>query len=78
MYICDSFAAGTGAPSLALFNSLLEAVFLRLALCWIFESVLNYGFAGVCLGMALSTLPPAMIGLAYLHWGRWRKGGSKD
>ena len=78
MYICDCFAAGTGAPSLALFNSLLEAVFLRLALCWIFESVLNYGFAGVCLGMALSTLPPAMIGLAYLHWGRWRKGGSKD
>ena len=74
MYVCDAFATGTGAPTLALFNALLEAVVLRLLLCWFFGTYLGWGFAGVCWGMALSTLPPAMIGLGYCRWGRWRNG----
>ena len=73
MYICDSFATGTGAPRLALFNSLLEAVFLRLLFCWMLDRSCGYGFTGICWGMALSTFPPAMAGLVYFRYGRWRK-----
>ncbi len=76
MYTCDAFATGTGAPGLALFNALLEAVFLRLLLCWLFSITLGYGYAGVCWGMALSTLPPALIGLVYCRWGAWRRANT--
>lgn len=77
MYIYDSFALGTGAPLLALFNSLLEAVILRLLLCWIFGCMCGYGFAGLCWGMALSTLPPALIGFLYYRFGGWRRQKQK-
>ena len=73
MYIYDSFALGTDAPLLALFNSLLEAVILRLLLCWIFAYMCGYGFVGLCWGMALSTLPPALIGFLYYRFGGWRR-----
>ncbi|WP_176014833.1 MATE family efflux transporter [Victivallis sp. Marseille-Q1083] len=73
MYTCDAFATGTGAASLALFNALLEAVLLRLLLCWLFGMVWGGGFVGVCWGMALSTLPPALIGLGYYRRGSWRR-----
>lgn len=73
MYTCDAFATGTGAAPLALFNALLEAVLLRLPLCWLFGTLGGYGFAGVCWGMALSTLLPALIGLVYCRRGRWRR-----
>lgn len=72
MYISDSFATATGAPLLALCNALLEAVILRLLLCGLLGFFCGYGFAGVCWGMALSTLPPALIGLAYYRFGAWR------
>lgn len=75
MYISDSFATATGAPLLALYNALLEAVVLRLLLCGLLGFVCGYGFAGVCWGMALSTLPPALIGLAYYRFGTWRRSG---
>ncbi|WP_294503770.1 MATE family efflux transporter [uncultured Victivallis sp.] len=72
MYTCDAFATGTGAPSLALFNAMLEALLLRLPLCWFFGTHLEMGFSGICWGMALSTLPPAVIGAAYYKRGKWR------
>lgn len=73
MYIYNSFALGTGAPMLALFNSLLEAVVLRLLLCWVLAYGYGLGFSGLCWGMALSTLPPALIGFLYYRFGRWRR-----
>lgn len=75
MYISDSFATATGAPLLALCNALLEAVILRLLLCGLLGFFCGYGFAGVCWGMALSTLPPALIGLVYYRFGTWRRSG---
>lgn len=72
MYTCDAFATGTGAPSLALFNAMLEALLLRLPLCWLFGTYLEMGFAGICWGMALSTLLPAGIGAVYCKRGKWR------
>ena len=72
MYTCNAFATGTGAPSLAMFNAILEALLLRLPLCWFFGTHLEMGFTGICWGMALSTLPPAVIGAAYCREGKWR------
>ena len=72
MYTCNAFATGTGAPSLAMFNAILEALLLRLPLCWFFGTHLEMGFTGICWGMALSTLPPAVIGAAYCKQGKWR------
>ncbi len=77
MFTCDAFATGTGAALLALINALLEAVVLRLLLCWLLGFALGYGFAGTCWGMALSTIPPALIGLAYYRWAGWRNTGSE-
>lgn len=73
MYICNSFATGTGAAPLALLNALLESVVMRLLLCGLFGGWLGYGFAGICWGLAFAPFLPMLIGIWYFRCGGWRK-----
>ncbi|MCQ4638211.1 MATE family efflux transporter [Anaerovorax odorimutans] len=72
MYTCDSFAIGAGNAMLAMTNSLLDSVIVRLLFGWILSSILGYGFVGICVGQALSPLLPALIGLIYFAKGKWK------
>lgn len=74
MYVLDSFATGVGAPVLAMLNSLLHSVVLRLGLSFLFGNLLNFGYAGLCAAESVSPLIPCCIGLAFLLKGGWRTG----
>ncbi|SBW08347.1 conserved membrane hypothetical protein [uncultured delta proteobacterium] len=71
MYTLDSFAVGAGAPRLALFNSLLDSLVLRLPFIWILEVFLAQGLAGIYLGQALAPVVPAIIGLVFFLGNTW-------
>lgn len=64
MYALDSFAQATGAPRLAVLNSLLDAVVVRMGLAALLVPVM--GYPGVLAAQALSPVLPCAVGAAYL------------
>lgn len=73
MYTYDAFATGIGVSTLAMCNSFLDAVVVRLFFSWILGIALGYGFIGIYIGQALSPILPAIVGLIYFRTSRWRK-----
>jgi len=71
MYALDSFATGVGAPVLAMINSLLHSVVIRLGLSILLAILLNFGYVGLCVAESASPLIPCCIGLAFFLGGRW-------
>ena len=71
MYALDSFALASGAPKLALANSLIDAFVMRAGLAWLLSVSLGCGFVGIYVAQAVSPVLPAAIGLVYLRlWSR--------
>ena len=67
MYTLDSFAIGIGSANIAMCNALLDAVAVRLPVSWLLAFPVQLGFAGVCLGQALSPILPAIVGFLYFR-----------
>jgi len=70
MYTFNSLATGAGAATMAMFNSLLDSVILRLIFIWFFMRA-DYGLTGIYLGQALSAFLPALLGAAYFYSRLW-------
>ena len=71
MYALDSFALASGAPKLALANSLIDAFIMRMGLALLLSAPLGYGFIGIYTAQAAAPVLPAIIGFAYLRlWAR--------
>lgn len=71
MYALDSFALASGAPKLALANSLIDAFVVRAGLAWLLSAPLGLGFIGVYVAQAAAPVLPAVIGFVYLQlWTR--------
>lgn len=67
MYALDSFALASGAPKLALANSLIDALAMRAGLAWLLSVPLGCGFIGIYAAQAAAPVLPAIIGFAYLR-----------
>lgn len=71
MYALDSFALASGAPKLALANSLIDAFAVRAGLAWVLSAPLGLGFAGIYAAQAAAPVLPAIVGFIYLQlWTR--------
>lgn len=71
MYALDSFALASGAPKLALVNSLIDAFAIRAGLAWVLSAPLRMGFVGIYIAQAAAPVIPAIVGFAYLQiWAR--------
>lgn len=71
MYALDSFALASGAPKLALANSLIDAFIMRMGLAWLLAASLGCRFIGIYAAQAAAPVPPALIGFACLRlWAR--------
>ena len=71
MYALDSFALSSGAPKLALANSLIDAFAVRAGLAWLLSAPLGFGFIGIYAAQAAAPVLPAIIGFIYLQlWTR--------
>lgn len=71
MYALDSFALASGAPKLALANSLVDAFAVRAGLAWVLSVPLGCGFVGIYAAQAAAPVMPAIIGFGYLRlWAR--------
>ena len=71
MYTFDSFAIGAGAANIAMCNALLDAVVVRLPVCWLLAFPLQIGFTGIYIGQAISPVLPAIAGLVYFAGKKW-------
>lgn len=71
MYAYDSFATGTGAAGLAMINSLVQSVAVRLALSLLLSA--RMGALGLYLAEALAPIPSALLGFLFFHSGMWRR-----
>lgn len=71
MYTFDSFAIGIGAANIAMVNSLLDAVFVRLPVSWILAFSAGVGFSGIYIGQAVSPVLPAIVGFLYFKSKIW-------
>lgn len=72
MYNFDSFAVGVGFANLGMVNALLDAMIIRLPLCWLLAASLKIGVEGIYWAQALSPIIPACIGLIYFYSKRWQ------
>ena len=71
MYALDSFALASGAPKLALANSLIDAFAMRAGLAWLLSVPLGCGFIGIYAAQAAAPVLPALVGFVYLQlWAR--------
>lgn len=71
MYALDSFALSSGAPRLALANSLIDAFAVRAGLAWLLSVPLGCGFIGIYAAQAAAPVLPALVGFIYLRlWAR--------
>lgn len=71
MYALDSFALASGAPKLALANSLIDAFAMRAGLAWLLSVPLGCGFIGIYAAQAAAPVLPAVVGFVYLQlWER--------
>lgn len=71
MYALDSFALASGAPKLALANSLIDAFAMRAGLAWLLSAPLGSGFIGIYVAQAAAPVLPAVVGFVYLQlWER--------
>lgn len=68
----DSFAIGIGSTNIAVVNALLDAVIIRLPVSWLLAFPWSLGFPGVYIGLALSPLLPAAVGLIYFKSKGWQ------
>lgn len=71
MYTLDSFAIGVGSANVAMCNALLDAVVVRLPVCWLLAFTLQMGFTGIYIGQAVSPVLPAIVGLLYFMSKKW-------
>lgn len=72
MYTFDSFSIGIGSANIAMLNSLLDAVVVRLPLSWLLAFKFQFGSAGIYIGQALSPILPFIIGLLYFKNKSWK------
>ncbi|MDL2259331.1 polysaccharide biosynthesis C-terminal domain-containing protein [Deltaproteobacteria bacterium OttesenSCG-928-K17] len=71
MYTCNCLATSAGAATVAMLNSLLDSVVMRLLLIGLFIRA-GYGLTGIYLGQALSAVLPAVLGGLYFRSRLWR------
>lgn len=68
-----AFIQGIGNAKLSMVLALLDGVFLRIGLSWLFGQVLGWGFFGFVLGYGLAPYGFAIPGLIYFLSGIWKK-----
>lgn len=68
----NALVQGTGNARLGFIASLLDALILRIGLCWVFGVALHMGLYGFFLGYALAVYGSALPGLIYFLSGRWK------
>ncbi len=68
-----AFIQGIGHARLSMILALLDGVFLRIGLSWLFGVVLEWGFYGFVLGYALAPYGYAIPSMIYFLSGRWKK-----
>lgn len=71
MYTLDSFAIGVGSANIAMCNAFLDAMIVRLPVCWFLAFSMQMGFMGVYIGQALSPILPALAGVIYFRSKSW-------
>ena len=72
MNLLDNFATGVGAPFVAMFNTLLHSVVIRLGLSLLLTFPFHYGFMGLCVAESVSPVVPCIVGLIFFFRGRWK------
>ncbi len=68
-----AFIQGIGNAKLSMALALLDGVFLRIGLSWLFGVALNMGFFGFVLGYALAPYGYAVPSMIYFLCGKWKK-----
>lgn len=69
----SAFIQGIGNAKLSMILALMDGVFLRIGLSWLFGLVFNWGFFGFVLGYALAPYGFAVPGMIYFLSGIWKK-----
>ena len=68
-----AFIQGIGHARLCMILALLDGVFLRIGLSWLFGIVFDMGFYGIVLGYALAPYGYAIPSMLYFRSGKWKK-----
>ncbi len=67
-----AFIQGIGNARLSMVLALLDGVFLRIGLSWLFGIVFKWGFYGFVLGYALAPYGYAVPSMIYFFSGKWK------
>ena len=79
MYTLDSFMTGLGDSFIAMLNSILQSVIIRILFSIILIHYFNLGYIGIYIAEFLSPILPGIFGIIYyLHFIKLNKAKEKE
>jgi len=72
IFCINGLFIGGGHTVFTLANSLITSIFLRIPVCYIFGSVLNWGLVGVGMGAPAASTGTLLIIIGFIISGRWK------
>lgn len=73
LFSMNGLLMGAGHTNITMINSLINSIFLRVPLAYIFALACGLGMPGVALGISMSTLGPMITNFFYIQSGKWKK-----
>ncbi len=72
MFCYNGLAIAAGKTYVALINALINGIFIRVPLAYLFVLALDMGFNGVGLAMGLASIGGIIIGAIFVKTGKWK------
>jgi putative MATE family efflux protein len=76
VFCINGLLIGGGHTMFTLFNSILSSVILRIPVCYIFGITLEYGIAGVGVGVPVASFGSLILIIWFLLSGKWKRNAT--
>lgn len=72
MFCYNGLAIAAGRTYIALINALVNGIFIRVPLAYLFVNAMDMGFDGIAMAMGMASIGGIIIGTIFVKTGKWK------
>ena len=72
MFCYNGLAIAAGRTYIALINALVNGIFIRVPLAYLFVNAMDMGFDGIAMAMGMASIGGIIIGAIFVKTGKWK------